>query len=210
MTRSQRSPGFGGDELAREQRVLAGVARAALEDEALALDPGEAEQRLGGIGLGAAVAFEQRPVAAGEDEAGAGVALGDLDAGGHARGRLVEGDLAAAEADGAAEHDDAVDLAPVGGCLRETILERPHDQLADGAEADREQPERRQHCCGAAEPLPAREQEEGGQDREDDQEVRRAREEPDNFRDVEEHASVASSGCREEDCESGERAGRAR
>ena len=49
-------------------------------------EQGEAEQRLGGIGLGAAVAFEQRPVAAGEDEAGAGVALGDLDAGGHAQG----------------------------------------------------------------------------------------------------------------------------
>src|SRR5215218_10703670 len=110
--------------LAREQRVLARVARAAFHDEPLALDPGEAEEGFGGVGFAAAVPLKERAVAAREDEAGAGVALGDLDAGRHARGGLVEGDLPAPEADGAAEHDNAVDPAIVERLLRETILKR--------------------------------------------------------------------------------------
>ena len=128
-------------------------------------------------------------VAAGEDEAGAGVALGDLDAGGHARGRLVEGDLPAAEADGAAEHDDAVDAAVVGDRLRKAVLERPHDQLArHGLKPIDEQPERRERGGGAAEALPAREQEEARRGRRaTTRKFVGAGEEPDDLGDGEEH-----------------------
>jgi hypothetical protein len=101
------------DHCACEQRVLAGVARAVLHDEALRLDAGEAEKRVRRVGLGAAVAGEKAAVAARENETGAGVLLGEIDGDGQARGGLVEGDLPARKADGAAEHDDAVDAAVV-------------------------------------------------------------------------------------------------